>query len=111
MKLTNQGKVTPPIEIDYDDVKICIFRLNALNHPTRRRILVAINLLDKNATATKITEAISLAPKVVEKHLALLVRAKIIYREKTAKQKLIFSINHTTMEKTNRFITEINKDQ
>jgi len=107
MKLTNQGKVTPPIEIDYDNVKICIVRLEALNHPTRRRILVAIDQLDENATASNITHAISLDEKVVSKHLNILVRGKMVERQKTVSQKIIFRINHETIEKASRFIEEI----
>ncbi len=108
MKLTNQGKVTPPIKIDFDNVKTCIYRLNSLNHPTRRRILVAIDKLDENATASNITEAISLDQKVVTKHLNILVRGTMIDRRKTTNQKIIFSINQENIQKANRFIREIN---
>ena len=110
MKLTNLGKVTPPIEIDYNDVKKCIFRLDALNHPTRRRILIAIDTLDKNATLPNLIEAISLEQKVVSKHLTILTKATIVNSKKTAKQRLVYSVNHETIEKATRFVEEINKE-
>ena len=108
MKLTNQGQVTPPIEIDYENVKKCIFRLKSLNHPTRRRILDVIVELDEKATSANIIKAISLEQKVVERHLAMLVKAKMISREKITQQKLIYTINEESMAKASRFIREIN---
>lgn len=111
MKLTKQGQVTPPIEIDYDDVKICIKRLEALNHPTRRRILLAIEKLDEKATATNIIEAISLEQRVVDKHLTILTREKVVDKRKNIFQKIIYNVNHETIEKAARFVEELNKNQ
>ena len=111
MKLTNQGKVTPPIEIDYDDVKTCIGRLEAFTHPTRRRILTAIDKLDQNATTANIIEAISLEPRIVEKHLKILSKEKVIYSQKVIPPKLIYIINHNTISKAAWFVKELNKEE
>jgi len=79
-----------------------------LDHPIRRRILDTIIELNEKATSASIINIISLEQKVVERHLAMLVKAKMIRREKITAQKLIYAINEETMAKASRFIREIN---
>ena len=39
MELTNQGKVSPPLQLNYEDIRKSYFCLKALDHTIRQNII------------------------------------------------------------------------
>ncbi|MFK7980843.1 MAG: winged helix-turn-helix domain-containing protein [Saprospiraceae bacterium] len=97
MELTNQGKVSPPLQLNYEDIRTSYFCLKALDHTIRQNIITAIEDLEDNATAKLIAQALKLEQSVTTKHLNILSRAKLVYSQKNESQQMIYYLDETTL--------------
>ena len=107
MKLTNQEKVSLPIELNYDNLRKSYFCLKALDHSLRQNIITAIVDLEEKATAKLIANHLKLAQSVVTKHLAILFRANLVLGHKNENQKLVFQLDEKMLAKTIKLITTL----
>lgn len=97
MELTNQGKVSPPLQLNYEDIRKSYFCLKALDHAIRQNIITAIEDLEDNATAKLIAQALKLEQSIITKHLNILYRANLIYNQKNEAKQLIYYLDETTL--------------
>ena len=107
MKLTNKGKVSPPLELNYESIRKSYLCLKALDHSIRQRIITAIEDLEENATAKLVAKHLNLEQSVVTKHLAILSRANLIKSKKNDQQKLVFKLDEEMLAKTVKLITNL----
>ena len=99
MELINRGKVSPPLQLNYEDIRKSYFCLKALDHIIRQNIITAIEDLEDNATAKLVGQALKLEQSVVTKHLNILSRANLVYSQKNEHNQLIYFLDETTLAK------------
>lgn len=99
MELTNQGKVSPPLQLNYEHIRKSYFCLKALDHVIRQNIITAIEDLEDNATAKLIAKALKLEQSVITKHLNILSRANLVYSQKKKAHQLIYYLDEATLAK------------
>ena len=97
MELTNQGKVSPPLQLNYEDIRKSYFCLKALDHTIRQNIITAIEDLENNATAKLIAQALKLEQSVITKHLNILSRANLVYHQKNEANQLAYYLDESTL--------------
>jgi len=108
MELTNQGKVSPPLQLNYEDLRTSYFCLKALDHNLRQNIITAIDDLEDKATAKLIAQALKLEQSVVTKHLNILSRAKLVFSQKKETNKLIYCLDEKTIAKAIKLASVLN---
>jgi len=99
MELTNQGKVSPPLRLNYEDIRKSYFCLKALDHTLRQNIITVIEDLENKATAKLIAQAMKLEQAVITKHLNILSRADLVYCQKNEVQKMVYYLDEKTLAK------------
>ncbi len=99
LTMTNQGKVSPPLHLNYGDIRKSYFCLKALDHTIRQNIITAIEDLEENATAKLVAQALKLEQSVVSKHLNILSRANLVTSKKNEAHQVIYSLDEKTIAK------------
>ena len=87
------------------DIKKTASIVRAINHKLRQNI---IKLLEENQrlTVTEIYVKLRIEQSVASQHLAILRRANYLITDRQGK-KIFYSLNHTYLDKVNKFIASL----
>ena len=109
MKQHDLNNKPSSIRLDYEEVKISLQCLNALNHPARQKIIAYLEDYWEEGTPSNISDYLNLDLSIAQRHLATLSRANLIFAEKIASDTLIYHLNHTTLRKAAKLIAALGK--
>lgn len=109
IKLSNPGNEPPEIVINFHHVKKALTTLNALNHKLRERLLEHLDDLNDAATLENIMIQMRLEKAVVQEHLKVLLRNKIIIAVKNAANEMIYYRNDEKLVQVKKFIDDLNQ--
>ena len=99
MELTNQGKLSSALQLNYEDLRKSYFCLKALDHTLRQNIITTLEELEDKATAKLIAQTMKLERAIITKHLNILFRANLVYTKKNEANQMVFYLNERTLAK------------
>ncbi|GEM_PF-6352280 len=111
LTMTNEGRVSPPLYLNYGDIRKSYFCLKALDHTIRQNIITAIEDLEENATAKLVAQALKLEQSVVTKHLNILSRAKLVAGKKNKANQVIYSLDEKMIGKAIKLASVLSVDK